>query len=436
MLPSARLIVMVMAAGPIFLAGAFFPPLVAAGTLYLLVLTLYVLADLAMLPGRKSIEIRRLVPERGSLSAPTRIVVEVRNLTRRPMTIQVVDDLPEPLEARDARAKGLFAPGAEGSLEYYLFSPRRGRFRIERLNVRLPPAMGLFFRQMSLPLPADVLVYPNLANLRCYDLMVRRGLLHEQGLAWVRRLGQGSRFESLRAYAPGDPLTTVEWKASAKRSRLVVKNYQPEREQSVMVALDVGRATAGEFGDLSRLDYFINATMVLAYVVLRQGDWFSLVAFSDRIESYLPPVRHVRNVERVAQALYRLEPRLVESDYAGACRFLGLKNRKRSLICLMTDIIGREANADIIAYMGRFARTHLPLVVTLTDTQVHALAESPLARSSDPYSQAVALDVLAARAEALQSMRRGGVGVLDARPDELNPDLINRYTWIKASRML
>ena len=203
-----------------------------------------------------------------------------------------------------------------------------------------------------------------------------------------------------------------------------------------MVALDVGRATASEFDRVSRLDTFVNATMLLAYAVLRQGDWLSLVAFSDRIETYLPPMRHVKNIEQVAKALHVLQPRLVESDYAGACRFLGLKNRKRSLICLMTDIIDRHANADILAYMGRFARTHLPLVVTLTDPDVHAVAHEPLGQTGDPYSKAVALDVLAAREAALKDMRRSGVGVLDVKPSALNPALINRYLSIKAMRRL
>ena len=111
------------------------------------------------------------------------------------------------------------------------------------------------------------------------------------------------------------------------------------------------------------------------------------------------PVRGLKNVERVAQALYRLQPRLLESDYGSACRWLGLKNRKRSLICLMTDVIDRDSSAVIIGYLARFARTHLPLVVTLSDPQVKALAEAPLERSPNLYAKAAAIDVLAARAE-------------------------------------
>jgi len=436
MLPSPRLIIMILAAAPMFLAAALFPGMARVGGVYCLVVLAYAAVDALVLPGRGRLDIRRIVPERISLSVPTRIVFAVHNRTRRRLTIRLADALPVHLDAEQARCTGVFDAGARGTLEYRLAASKRGRYALRDVYVRVLPAMGLFYRQFTLALPAEVCVYPNLVNLGKYELLIRRGLLFEQGLARLRRGQDGSQFESLRAYAQGDPLSRVEWKATAKRSALVVKNYEPERNQSVMVALDVGRATASEFEGVSRLDTFVNATMLLAYAVLRQGDWLSLVAFSDRIETYLPPMRHVKNVEKVAQAMHQLEPRLVESDYAAACRFLGLKNRKRSLICLMTDVIDRHANTDILAYMARFARTHLPLVVALTDPEVCAVAHEPLARTGDPYSKAVALDVLAAREAAMKDMRRSGVSVLDVPPKALSPALINRYLTIKSTRRL
>jgi len=436
MLPSSRWIVMVMLAAPIFLAAAIFPPLAAVGAIYVLLLGVYSVVDALLLPRRHDIDIRRVVPGRISLSVPTQIVLEVHNRSRRRLRIELAEYLPDDMTARPDRLGGLFDAGARGRLVYRLTATKRGRYPLGRIDVRAIPALGLFVRQLAIDLPCDVRVYPNLEGVRRCELMIRRGLMHEMGLARMRQVGQGSQFESLRAYAAGDGLGRVDWKATAKRSRLVVRNYQPEREQNVVVALDVGRATAGEFDGISRLDHFVNAAMMLAYVTLRQGDWFSLVAFSDRIESYLPRVRHPGSLERVAEALYRVEPRLVESDYAMACRFLGLKNRKRGLICLMTDVIDRTANADVIAYMGRFARRHLPMIVTLKDPGVHAEANRPLSAEGDPYAKAVALDVLAARGEALRAMRHSGVGILEAEPGHLSPDLIHRYILIKSTRRL
>lgn len=436
MLPSGRLIILILAAVPIFLAGAAFGPLLGVGIVYVVMLIAYAVSDAIMLPRRGKFTINRIVPDRVSLAAPTRIGLQVHNASGRRVEIQLAEDLGETLEADPDQCGGVFEPGAGGTLEYRLTAKQRGRYQLCDLDVRVLPALGLFYRQFRLAVPTEIHVFPNLVNLKKYDLLLRRGLVHEQGLARLRRIGQGSEFESLMHYAEGDDMSRIDWKATARRSELVVKNYQPERQQSVLVAIDVGRATAGEFEGISRLDYLVNAALMLAYVTLRQGDWFSLVAFSDRIESYLPPVRRAQSIDRVARALYELQPRLVEADYGAACRFMGLKSRKRSLICLMTDIIDRQASGVILSYLARFARRHLALAVTLANPHIRALAETPIAKTPDPYSKAVALDVLAARREALAAMRQCGVDVLDVAPKALTPDLINRYLLIKATRRL
>jgi len=436
MLPSARLIIMVMAAAPLFLAGAVFPPLLVAAVAYVAVLIAYMIADALLLPRRNRISITRTAPDRLPIGVPTTVAFEVTNGSRRSAEIRLAEDLPEDMNAEPSECAGLLDAGARATLTYRLTARKRGRYLLSDVDVRVLPAMGLFYRQFRVSLPGEVHVFPNLANIKRYELLLRRGLTYEQGAARLRQIGQGSEFESLRLYGPGDEMSRVDWKATAKRSRLIVKNFEPEREQSVLVAIDVGRATAGEFEGLSRLDYFVNAALMLAYVALRQGDWFSLLAFSDKIEGYLPPVRQLRNIDRVARALYQLEPRLTEADYAAACRFLSLRSRKRSLVCLMTDVIDREASGIIIDYMARFARYHLPLAITLSDSEVRALAETPLSAGPDPYAKAVALDVVTAREEALAAMRRRGVGVLDADPHALMPDLISRYLLIKSTSRL
>jgi len=436
MLPAPRLVILVMGVAPFFLAGALYDPFAAVGVVYLIALVVYATVDALLLPRRRRFIITRTVPERVSLDVSTRIVLHVQNTTRRKVKIHLAESLDPELQAQPEECSGSVSPGQLRQLEYRLVARKRGRYELSDIDVRVLHVMGLFYRQFRLRIPAEIHVFPNLVNMSRYDLLVRRGLTHEQGLMRLRQIGQGSEFESLRQHVQGDDLSRVDWKATAKRSRLIVKNYEPERRQSVLVAIDVGRATAGEFEGISRLDYLVNAALMLGYVALRQGDWFGLVAFSDRIESYLPPVRGIKNVERLADALYTLQPRLVEADYGAVCRFLSLKHRKRSLICLMTDVIDRHASAVIIAYLARFARYHLPLAVTLANPEIRDVAEVPLARCTDRYAKAVALDVLAAREEALAAMRGQGVAVLDVPPKALIPELVNRYVTIKSTRRL
>jgi uncharacterized protein (DUF58 family) len=433
--PTRRLIILVLAAAPLFLAGALITAFVGIGVLYVLALVLCVSGDALIRPRSKQLMITRRMPERISLGIPTRVVFEIRNESRRSLDIHLAENLPAELSAHPARLHVHLAGRQKVELAYQLTAQKRGRFSLGEVFVRTLPSRGLLYRQYTLTLMAPVQVFPNLTNLKRCDLLARRGLILE-GLARQRSIGQGSEFESLRHYVIGDGLSHVDWKATAKRDRLIVKNYEPQRQQNILVAIDVGRATGGEFDRLSRVDYLVNATLMLAYVALRQRDRFSLVAFSDRIECYLPSIAGMQNIDRVAQALYPLQGRRVESNYGLACRFLGLRHRKRSLICVMTDIINKEASDVLLGYMARFARYHLPLLVLLSDPRISELAHRPLSQKADPYVQAAAIDVMAARKEALVSMRRKGVSVLDVHPNQLTTDLINRYTLIKTSNRL
>jgi len=419
-----------------FMAGAAYDAAHGLGIVYLVLLAAYMAVDAALLPRRAKITVERAVPGRISIGVPTRVAFTVRNGCRRPVAIELAEDLPPPFSAAPAQVAGKLEAGASAVLEYRLIGTRRGAYVLPAMDVRVLPAMGLFYRQFRLELPSDVQVFPNLVNIKRYELLLRRGASFEQGIARLRQIGQGTEFESLRPYTAGDELSRIDWKVTSKHARLIVKNYQTERQQSVLAAIDVGRATAGEFEGISRLDYYVNATLMLAYVALRQGDWFSLLAFSDRIESYLPPVRHVKSIDRVARALYELQSKLVEANYSAACEFVSRKYRKRGLICLMTDVIDRDASSVIIEHMTRFARYHLPLAVTLSNPEVLAVAEAPLSSRPDSYSKAVALDVTEAREEALAAMRSRGVDVLDVNPHAVMPELINRYLLIKSRHRL
>ncbi len=436
MLPSPRLIILTLAAAPLFLAGTLYEPAMALGVVYVLVLAALVTLDALLLPRVRHLNIQRHLPERLSVGHPTPMTLDVQNRMRRSAQIQLAEDCPPEMEVSPGLCEAMLRGGETVRFACRLTVRQRGAHRLGPVFVRILPAGGLLYRQFTMDLEAEVQVFPNLVNVRKSELLARRGASAEQGLARLRQIGQGSEFESLRPYIRGDEMSRIEWKATARRGTLIVKNYEPERQQSILVAIDVGRATAGEFQGLSRVDYLVNATLMLAFVALRQRDQFSLLAFSDKIESYLPPISGIKNLEQVARALYQLQPRLVESDYGAACRFLGLKNRKRSLLCMMTDIIDRQASDILIAYMARFACYHLPLAVTLSNTDLQHLAHQPLGGCDDLHSKAVACDILSAREEALVSMRRKGVSVLDVPPNRLTPELINRYTLIKSTRRL
>ena len=435
LLPTPRLVGLLLFAAPVFALEPLWSPALGLASTYLLGLGFAVLVDALSLRSRTRVSLERSLPHRIGQHAAAMVGYRLTNETRSSLLVQIAERLPEYVEGDRTRHAVRLEGGQSRRLEDRIVAQRRGVFEFERVDVRVTPVWGLLARQTLVELPAQLRVLPNLTALTRCELELRRGL-RDVGLSRIRHRGQGSEFESLRQYVPGDDFSQIEWKATARRGVLVTRNLEAERRQSVIVALDVGRSTAGEIHGKSRLDTFVDATLLLAYVTLRQGDWFSLVAFSGRIERYLPPLRGLQNIGRVADALCPLDTRLEEPDYGAACRFLGLRNRKRSLMVLMTDVIDEDANDVMMAYMARYARYHLPLVATLTDTELLEMAVSPLGPDADPYVKAVALDTIAARERALRAMRHRGVGVLDVEPQNMTPALLQRYLQLKVSRRL
>jgi uncharacterized protein (DUF58 family) len=269
------------------------------------------------------------------------------------------------------------------------------------------------------------------ANVNAYALLARHNRLREVGLTPLRRTGEGTQFESLRDYQHGDPLRHIEWKATARRGKPISKNYEVERSQNVMVMIDTGRLMTSEFRGMSRLDYVLNASLMLSYVALRHGDSVGVLAFSDRIETFLPLRRGPGVSRRMLEALHSVEPRLCESDYRMAFRFLATRSRKRALVLLFTDVLDRRASGSVLSYMSNMARHHRPLCVTLSDPEIAELARSRPGSVRDTYVKVVATDLVRARENALRAMQRRGVSTLDVPPDGLTVATVNKYLALK-----
>jgi len=182
---------------------------------------------------------------------------------------------------------------------------------------------------------------------------------------------------------------------------------------------------------LSRLDYSINAALLLSHVAVRQGDRVGLLAFSDRIEAYVPVRGGRAAFHAVLDALYDVQARLVESDYDQACRYLALRQRKRSLLLVFTEVPDRETCEPLLSYLAQFARRHVAICVGLADPTLTAAAHRPTTDAASAYVKATAAQLLADRSEALHLLRRQGVSIVDCRPEALTPDVVNEYLHLK-----
>ncbi len=434
-IPSRKLVLLLLLPSILLLVPV--PAVQALGLLADLGIVIFAIVDwlVSPRPGRDVVVTREPVGQL-SLGDWNQLSWEVTNKSSRVVRFWLTEDLPPELEKEDDQLEGRLAPASQAEISTTVRPTKRGLYERGTIHLRLQSLMGMLLLQKKLEGSQPVKVYPNAANLARYELAVRRHRLSEMGISAARNRGRGSIFESLRDYVPGDEPADMAWKATARRGRPITRNYEADRSQNLVLVLDCGRLMTTRLDEMSRLDYAINASVLLTYVAMKQGDYVGMLAFANGVQSYLPPIKGQKALKQMNEALYRIEPQLVEPDYEAACRFLSLQHRKRSMIVVFTDVISSDASSTLVSYLTRFARRHLPVCVTLRNLEVEALAAAEPRTVDDPYTQATAIEMTTRRREALQRLRSGGVDILDVDPRQMTPRVLDRYLLLKQRRRL
>jgi uncharacterized protein (DUF58 family) len=282
-----------------------------------------------------------------------------------------------------------------------------------------------------------VRVYPDIRQIARYTVLARRDRLSTMGVRRSRRLGTDNEFERLRDYIEGDEPRNMDWRATARRRKLTVRAHQVNQSQRLIFLIDCGRMMAGDTGGgLSPLDHALNAMLMLAHVALIRGDQVGLLAFSDRILSYVPPMGGPKRIQRLVHSVHNVFPELVEPRFDRAFVELEKRCRKRSLVILMTNLFD-DVNAQIVGdHLANTVGRHLPLGIFLRDHDIFALADEAPSQGPALYKGAAAAALLNWRERALASLRLRGILTLDLFPDDLTAPMINEYLQVKARHLL
>ena len=404
------------------------------GLLVVVLLALAYVADAAATPGRRQLSLRRTLSARVGVGDTTDGTYAV--LARWPLTLpaEIFDAFPPTVTRRDPPPQRLKIGRAERVVSFSITGRDRGDFPLGPVVVRVRGPLGLVTRTMRLPSTDRITIVPSVARLGRYELLALQYRLREVGSRTLRRRGEGTSFAGLRDYVVGDDPRLIDWKATARRRHPVTREFSIEQGQTLMILVDAGRLMTQLAGPLPRFEYALSSALILANVASRSGDNVGLLVFDDQIRAYVPPGRGPSTLRHIRDALVPVQPTLVEPDYAAAFRTLADRHRRRSLLVLFTDVIDVRASRALIAHTARGARTHLPLVVALRNDAVLAAA-SPTATARTTtdslYESAAAEELLSARDEALERMRRSGVNVLDVAPTAMTAGVVNRYLELK-----
>jgi uncharacterized protein (DUF58 family) len=365
---------------------------------------------------------------------PLRLHVEIHDL----LVPAVERSSPLVAESAPWRLGALQVP-ARGSAELgiELIGRERGEHALGKVVLRVRGPLGLAQRSLVYAPGGTIAVVPSITGIRRYRLLALQHRLRDVGVRTIRRRGEGASFANLREYVSGDDPRHIDWKASARRSKLITREYSVEQGQTVLIAIDAGRLMTQLAGAISRFEHALTAATILADVAVRSGDQVGLLVFDHEIRAFVPPAKGGLALRRIREALVPLNASLTEPDYAGAFRTLATRHRKRSLLVIFTDVVDPRASRALIAHSVRSAARHLPLVVALQNDELMAAAipheEEGKGRL---FEHAAAEELLLEREEALARMRRAGVSVLDVSPRVMTAAVVNRYLALKARAAL
>ncbi len=440
MLPTPRLLVLLLL-GAVVVAGASFAgALTWVAMIYFVALFGLVAADLILTPRPTQIEVRRVTEPKLSLGADNLVQLEIANQSGHPVDFELRDEYPYQFQVDETLLRGKIEPLGGTELRYHVHPFARGDYTFGAVNVRYRSTLGTFRRQGRYDGAtlehATVRVYPNVLDVRKYDLLARKGLLEELGLRHVRASGAGTEFERLRDYTTDDEFRRINWKATARRGRPIAVEYETERSQHVVYVLDTGRLMRPPIGELAKLDYAINAALLASYVATLRGDQVGLLTFADEVGVYLHPAKGRGQFYTMLELLYNVRSEPVEADYGRALSYLSIKNKRRSLVVIFTDLATLDAAKPLIAYAARLALRHLPLVVTMHDPNIIGLASQPATSAATVYQRAVAEQMIDERRVILDTLNRAGVLTLDVDADKLSISVINKYLELKSRSML
>lgn len=374
----------------------------------------------------------RTLPVKLSMGVPNPVTLALENRSERPARL-VARETPPPGFAGE-RTLGPFtvAPRSMHEVELALVPPGRGLYEFGRVGVRSLGPRGLAGWQGQIGEGSEAKVYPDITAIHRYSLLARRGTLYELGVRPIRYSGRGTEFESLREYLPGDTYRDIAWKATARRLEPVVRNFETERSQTIVLVVDAGRLMTPVVEGMSKLDRAVNAALLLAYLAMEADDHVGLLVFGRDVQTYLPPRKGHRQFVAVLEELYSVEGRLEEPDYGGALGYLATRLPKRALLVVFTDLAGPEPSRRLLRVLGGVTPRHLPLVLTQRNRHTEALASREPARELEVFESAVAEDLLRDKAAALRELTNRGALALDVVPQDLSVAAVNRYLDVKS----
>jgi uncharacterized protein (DUF58 family) len=385
----------------------------------------------------EAVRVTREFSGRFAVGAETDVSINIQNALPHPVSLIIKDEFPPQMKLSGLREAKLRVDGqSSAALVYGLRPPKRGRFEFGQIAVRFLSRLNLVWCETRAGEAIAVKVYPNMRRAREAELKAlgaRSLVASHRKTSWR---GEGREFESLRDYVRGDELRHISWTATARRGKLTTRQYQIERDQTILIALDGGRLMTARIEQETKLDSAVHAALALMSAAARAGDNAGLLVFGRKIKSFLPPGRGRDHMDAALEALYSVEPEMIEPSYSHAFEFIAANSKRRSLVVLLTDLVDEEGSKELLTSLRLLRPRHLPLVVTIADRDLKAVVSTAPADARDLFTQSVAEEIMHLREAALRLVESQGGLALDVTAAALAPAILEKYLQVKERGLL
>ena len=391
--------------------------------------------DWSLTPSPTRIGFARRIPNSISLGREGTVRWMLRNDNERAATIRFAEAFAPSLQADVRRAQVRLAPGRSATVETDLHPLRRGRFELGELVVRVDGPLGFAGRQHTRWIPAEVRVLPRFPSRAEAELRIQRSRL-DIGLRSARVRGGGSEFDQLRDFTVDDEFRKIDWSATARAGRTIVKTYRAERNQTVINVMDNGRLMAGQVAGVPRVEYAMDAIMGVTTLATRLGDRAGLLIFDKEVRASVAASNRITQLGRVTDVMFDLDPELAESDYRTAFTETLLRFSRRTMLIIHTELSEQAIGEFLLPALPLLTRSHVVVVACVKDPAVVGWAATAPDDGEEAHRHAAAHAALAERDRTIAALRRLGATVVDAEPGKLAGRLMDHYLDAKATGRL
>jgi uncharacterized protein (DUF58 family) len=417
------------------LGSTLVPNGMTASLLLTLLLTCAVLADVVLIP-RDALRVKRNVPPILKQAQLFQVELTLVNQSETAAQFQIVDSPPVEFTGSPKMIAVRLPSKQEIVQTYNLKSYRRGSFSFGAVFYRITGPLGLIQRQGKIDLPQAVQVLPDMTGEGSRDLQLALAGAFQAGRRKAARHGEGSEFESLREHQRDDDFRHIDWKASAKRGKLISRQYETERDQRLMILLDTGRLMSPKIGSYRKLDYAINAAVHLAQIALHKGDLVGYAVFNDELRAFAEPKKGQTQMSYFVRNLTSLQAARLESDYAAVFHHVLRRCSRRTLIVCFTDLGDAHSAESLLAAALPLMPRHLPVIVTVSNSEILAVTRKIPENEFDVYRHVAALEIWNDYQRTLRGLRSRGVATVSVPAQELSTAAINEYLRIKETARL